>query len=162
MKTSPNTHSTPDQPKSGRPEKERCLEELITALLSCHENYNALSMITQSGEGKATCKRYADERTNYAYTLYSSLGSYNQIFVDETGTVRGFVNPVWSNVENAIVIEAVDIFPAVITSELEAIKKYDTYLRNHIPIIPHLRLLTSQKNSIKQTVKYLSESINLC
>jgi hypothetical protein len=153
-------YNMPDQAKSGRPEKEKCLQELITALLDCHENYKALSATTLSAEFKALYNNYASARSDYAYALLSNLGACDKTFVDENGHIIGLVNPVWSNTEIATIYGAVDIFPAAITSEREAIKKYDTYLANHIPIIPHLRLLTSQKNAIKQTVKYLSESIN--
>ncbi len=151
-----------DQVKSGRPEKEKSLQDLITALLDCHENYKALSANTHCTEFKALYNNYANERADYAYTLYSNLSTSHKTFVDENGHIIGLVNPVWSNAEIATIYGAVDIFPATIISEHEAIKKYYTYLRNHIPIIPHLRLLTSQKNAIKQTVKFLSESINLC
>ena len=152
----------PDQVKSGRPEKEKCLQDLITALLDCHENYKALSATTHSAEFKALYNNYASARSDYAYALYSNLSASHKTFVDENGHIVGLVNPVWSGTEMATIYGTVDIFPATIISEHEVIKKYDTYLRNHIPIIPHLRLLTSQKNAIKQTVKYLSESIKLC
>lgn len=164
METSPNTHyhyNIPAPIKSGRPEKEKCLQGLITALLDCYENYKALAVITQSAELKALYNNYADQRADYAYTLYSNLSAYNETFVDENGNVIGLANLAWDNTEITTIYRAVAIFPTIITSDLEAIKKYDTYLRNHIPIIPHLRLLTNQKSAIKQTVKYLSESINL-
>ena len=116
----------------------------------------------QSAELKSLYNNYADQRADYAYTLYSNLSAYHETFVDENGHVIGLANPAWSSTEIVTIYRAADIFPATITNELEAIKKYETYLRNHIPIIPHLRLLTSQKSSIMQTVKYLSEPINLC
>jgi hypothetical protein len=165
METSQNVryhYNIPDQVKSGRPEKEKCLQDLITALVDCYENYKALSAITQPAEFKALYNNYANQRADYAYTLYSNLSAHNEIFVNENGHVTGLISPAWSNADIETIYRAVAIFPAIITSEREAIKKYDNYLRNHIPIIPHLRLLTNQKSAIKQTVKFLSESINLC
>ena len=164
MEASPNTryrYNIPDKIKSGRPEKEKCLQDLINALLDCYENYIALSRVTPSAVLRAVYNNYANMRTDYAYALYSNLSVYNGIFVDQTGSVIGLTDPGWNNTEITIIYEEAAIFPAIITNELKAIKRYDMYLRNHIPIIPHLRLLTSQKNSIKQTVKFLSESINL-
>jgi hypothetical protein len=164
MEASPNTryrYNIPDKIKSGRPEKEKCLQDLINALLDCYENYIALSKVTPSAVLRAAYNNYANMRTDYVYALYSNLSVYNGVFVDQTGNVTGLIDPVWSDTEIAIIYEEAAIFPAIITNELKAIKRYDMYLRNHIPIIPHLRLLTSQKNSIKQTVKFLSESINL-
>lgn len=155
-------YNIPDQVKSGRPGKEKCLQDLITALLDCHENYKALSANTHCVEFKALYNNYANERADYAYTLYSNLSACDKTFVDENGHVIGLVNPFWITTEIAPIYGAVDIFPATITSECEAIKKYDSYLRHHIPIIPHLRLLTSQKTAINQTVKYLSKSIKSC
>ena len=155
-------YNTPEQIKSGRPEKERSLQDLITVLLDCYENYKALSAITQLAGLKAMYKNWADVRADYAYILYSNLDVCNEAFVDQTGNVIGLINTAWSNNEVATIYGTVPIFPATIASELEAIKKYDTYLRNHIPIIPHLRILTNQKKALKQAVKFLSESIYLC
>jgi hypothetical protein len=165
METSQNVryrYNITDQVKSGQPEKGKCLQDLITTLLDCHDHYKALAVTTQSAELKALYNNYADERADYAYMLYSNLSPYNETSVDENGHVTGLISPTWSNADIATIYGAVAIFPGIITREREAIKKYDSYLRNHIPIIPHLRLLTNQKSAIKQTVKFLSESIILC
>jgi len=41
----------------------------------------------------------------------------------------------------------------IINNELSAIKKYNDYLRNHIPVIKDLYLLVSQQDSIKAVLK---------
>ncbi|HEY9001853.1 MAG TPA: hypothetical protein VIM89_10910 [Mucilaginibacter sp.] len=132
------------------------LDKLVSALLICMENYRQLAASAPFKELKAIYKQLADERADYAAILYFRLGQNDQLSVDVEGGVIGQIKPAWANT-SFIGNEANDdtLLNSIINNELSAIKKYDDYLRNHIPVIKDLNLLVWQQNSIKQILKGL-------
>jgi hypothetical protein len=132
------------------------LDKLVTALLICMEKYRQLAETAIFWELKAIYKQFADERAAYAAILYLRLSQDNQLSVDEEGSVIGPITPTWvDTVFNSEFDDDDTLLNNVINNELAAIKKYDDYLRNHIPVIKDLNLMLSQQDSIKQVVKGL-------
>jgi len=131
------------------------LDKLVTALLICMENYSQLADVTIFPQLKAVYKQIANERAAFAAILYQRLGQDDKLSVDEEGSILGQIKPAWAG--TSFINEADDdtLLNSVINNEFAAIKKYDDYLRNHIPVIKDLNLLISQQNTIKQVVKGL-------
>lgn len=132
------------------------LDALITALFICKENYEDLAIATDVPGFKFDYTRYAAERVHFAATLYINLSQYGALSVDENGNISGGIWPGWRQASPcATVYDEDTLLRNIINHELEAIKRYDTYLRNHIPIIKDLNLLVGQRDAIKQAVKEL-------
>ncbi|HTK18327.1 MAG TPA: hypothetical protein VL442_02380 [Mucilaginibacter sp.] len=130
------------------------LDMLIGALLICMDNYEQLAKVAVFPEVKAICKHYADQRAAFAAILYLRLGQYDRLSIDEQGCITGQTRPAWVNT-SCTTNEADDdiLMNSIINNELSAIKKYDDYLRSHIPVIRDLHLLVSQQDSIKRVIK---------
>ena len=133
------------------------LDKLIATLLICMGNYLQLAEATIFRELKAIYKQFAEERAAFAIVLYLRLGQDSQLSVDDEGNVIGQLRPAWSATSyvNSEADDADTLLNSIIKNELSAIKKYDDYLRNHIPVIKDLNLLVSQQDSIKQVVRGL-------
>jgi len=130
------------------------LDKLVTTLLICMENYNQLAKVTVFPELKAIYKHYADQRAAFAAILYFRLGQDDRLSINEDGSISGQTKPAWART-SYIDSEADSdtLLNNIINNELSAIKKYNDYLRNHIPVIKDLYLLVSQQDSIKGVLK---------
>ncbi|HTK20836.1 MAG TPA: hypothetical protein VL442_15035 [Mucilaginibacter sp.] len=130
------------------------LDKLVSALLVCMENYEQLAAATPFPELKAIYKHYAGERADYAASLYARLGQDDRLSINEEGGIIGQLKPAWAGTlfTNTESDDTNSLLNHIINNELSAIKKYDDYLRNHIPVIKDLNLLVWQQESIKQVV----------
>lgn len=133
------------------------LDNLITALIICKENYEYLAAVTVLPTLRANYMQYAADRANFAATLYINMSQYGELSVDENGNVLGEKNMEWRRAwfDNEVDDEDI-LLRCAIVKDLEAVKKYDIYLRDHIPVIKHLNLIVIQQDNIKQVVKKLS------
>ena len=133
------------------------LDDLVTALFICKDNYENLAIITEMPEFSSAYFRHAAERANYAATLYVNLSRYGALSVDESGKILGGIMPGWRQASPIATEYDEDILlKNIVNSELEAIKQYNTYLRNHIPVIKDLNVLVGQRDAIKQAIKELT------
>lgn len=122
------------------------LEELIIALIISKENYKALARSTRSLELKAMCNKYAAERTDQAFKLYRHLSLSGGISIDK-------VDLLWiDRIRTAAHRGDAAMLNIIIKSESTSIKKYESYLADHIPTIVHLQMLNGQINAVKQAL----------
>ncbi|MBV8391039.1 MAG: hypothetical protein JO080_14635 [Mucilaginibacter sp.] len=129
------------------------LDNLISALFVCKESYEYLAILTEFPWSRSVYMRYAADRANFAATLYINLSNYGGLSVDGEGNILGEPNSAWRKTSfDAETNDADSLLNSVISNELKAIKEYDNYLRNHIPVIKDLNLLVSQQNAIKQAI----------
>jgi hypothetical protein len=137
-----NARQIKNRPQQGS----KNLEELIITLIISKENYKALAKSTRSLELKAICNQYAADRTEQAFKLYRHMGSSGGISVDQADLL-------WiDRLQTAAHKGDAAILNIIIKSETMAIKKYETYLSNHIPTIEHLQMLSGQIKVVKQAL----------
>ena len=135
--------------------QEKDLGELIIILFKSQHYYSAMAIISELPELKKKFARLAAERKYYAYLLYQNLGMHSRTYVDENGNLVTDILPAYINTAYINCESEADLMCHTIKNEREVIKKYEAYLRNHIPAVAHLKLLVDQKQDIRQTMQSL-------
>ena len=135
--------------------QEEDLDELIISLLKSKYYYSAMAIITDLSELKKKYTRLAAERKYYVYLLYQNLGEHSRTSVDEKGNLVNTAIPTFIQAMEIYIGSEKDMLHYAIKNEQETVAKYDTYLRNHIPLVAHLKLVADQKLDVRQTIQSL-------
>jgi hypothetical protein len=145
--------------KSKRSDHPKYLNDLIAALHTCAENYKKLVDESDLSELKEIAGKLSLERAEFVLVLKEgfrdkSRKNYNTLIK---------IKPLWFKLVKSVAHSKDDqtMVSAILKSELNAAKKYNTYLYNHIPTAEQLNILLEQRRSVNDTIELFRAGNNL-
>ena len=141
--------------KNKRSDHPRYLNELISSLSACIENYRKLAGESDSTELKEIAHKLATERCEFALLLKENFISDRK----RHATTLGKIKPFWVKLIKGLAHSKGDqtLIDTIVKSEIALLKKYDRYLYHHIPKLEQLEVLVEQKRAINEAVDLFKE-----
>jgi hypothetical protein len=132
--------------RSGHPQY---LNDLVSCLSACYENYRKLTDESDSGQLQEIVKKIAAERFEFILLLKEN-------FCNERKNHNTLPNikPFWTKLVKGLTHSKSDqsIIDFILKSEIAVLKKYDNYLFHNIPTIDQLDVLVEQKRAVNETI----------
>jgi hypothetical protein len=140
----------PDDQKNKRSDHPKYLNELIACLSACIEQYKKLANTSDSHELKEIANKLATERTQFVSVLEENFRIKSKNNYDTLSKIK----PVWAKLINGITHSKDHhaVMNDILKSELNALKKLNTYLHYHIPTVDQLEILINKKRAINNAV----------
>lgn len=129
------------------------LKELLTLVNDGKEGYQSAAEATDNLELKALFTKFSGERIVYAAELKEHIAVHGGTADNEDGGIIGGLHRTWINIKQALSSkEDKAILTAVTDGERAAIAKYDEYIADYVDHADHLKLLTEQRDGIKNAL----------
>jgi hypothetical protein len=144
----------PDDFKNKRSDHPKYLNELITSLSVCVEQYKKLANASDSPELKEIASKLAMERIEFVSVLEENFRIKNKNNYDTLIKIK----PMWAKLIKGITHskDHRTMMDDILKSELNAKKKLNTYLHYHIPTVDQLDILINKKNAINHAIELFS------
>ncbi|HTD40623.1 MAG TPA: DUF2383 domain-containing protein [Mucilaginibacter sp.] len=145
--------------KNKRSDHPKYLNELIASLSTCIENYKKMADESDSPELKEIANKLAIERSEFVLVLNKNFSNKNK----SHHNVLSEVKPLYAKLVKGIIHSKGDqrIMDTILKSELNAVKKYNTYLYHHIPTIEQLNVLIEQKRTVNNAIDLIKADNSL-
>lgn len=129
------------------------LKEILSMVNDGKEGYKSSAEATTSPELKALFLQYEGERIVYAAELKEHIATHGNDAENESGGILGGVHRTWLTIKQALSSNKDSaILEAIVTGERAAIAKYDEYITNYVDHADHIKLLTGQRDGIKEAL----------
>jgi uncharacterized protein (TIGR02284 family) len=129
------------------------LKEILALVNDGKEGYKSSADATQSSELKALFLQYEGERIVYAAELKEHIAVHGSDADNEDGGILGGVHRTWLTIKQALSSNKDSaILGAIVTGERAAIAKYDEYIADYVDHADHIKLLTGQRDGIKEAL----------
>ena len=145
--------------KSKRSDHPKYLNDLISSLQTCAQNYKKLATESDLPELKEIATKLSAERTEFVHILKDGFRekgrkSYN--------TLKN-IKPLWFKLVKSVAHSKGNqiLVSTILKNEIEAVKKYNTYLYNHIPTIEQLNILLEQQKAVNDAIELFRAGYNL-
>ena len=140
-----------DALKNKRSDHPKYLNDLIASLHTCAENYKKLATESDLSELKEIAEKLASERAEFALALKEgfrdkSRKNHNALYKIKPLLVK-FVKSVAQSKDDQAMVSA------ILKNELNAARKYNIYLYNHIPTVEQLHILLEQKKAVNEAIE---------
>jgi len=145
--------------KSKRSDHPKYLNDLISSLQTCAENYKKLASESDLPELKDISTKLAAERAEFVHILKDGFREKGR---KNYNTLKN-VKPLWFKLVKSVAHSKGDqiLVSTILKNELGAAKKYNTYLYNHIPTVEQLNILLEQQKAINEAIELFRSGYNL-
>ena len=144
----------PDDFKTKRSDHPKYLNELITSLSVCIEQYKKLANASDSPELKEIASKLGTERAEFVSVLEENFRIKNKNNYDTLIKIK----PIWGKLIKGITHSKDQhvMMDDILKGELNALKKLNTYLHHHIPTVDQLQILILKKKAINNAIELFS------
>jgi hypothetical protein len=140
-----------DAIKNKRSDYPKYLNDLIVSLHTCAENYKKLAAESALSELKEIAIKLASERAEFAITLKEGFRDKSKKSHNALNKIKPLLVKLVKSVAQSKDDQA--IISTILKNELNAAKKYNTYLYNHIPTVEQLHILLEQKRAVNEAIE---------
>lgn len=135
--------------KNKRSDHPRYLNELISSLSACIENYQKLARESDSPELKVLANKLAIERSEFMLLLKDNFNNKRK-----NHNALSKIKPFWVKLIKGLAHSKDDqaMIEIISKSEIILLKKYERYLYHHIPTVEQLDVLVEQKRAVNEAV----------
>jgi len=143
-------NGVPDDSKNKRSDHPKYLNELVTSLSSCIEQYKRLANTSDSPELKEIAGRLSTERSEFLSVLEENFKIKSKTNFDTLNKIK----PIWAKLIKGIP-QSKDhhgMMNDMLKCELSVLKKLNTYLHYHIPTVDQLDILINKKKAINNAI----------
>lgn len=136
--------------KNKRSDHPKYLNDLIASLHTCAENYKKLASQSDLSELKEIADKLASERTEFAITLKEGFRDKSRKDRNALNKIKPLLVKLVKSVAQSKSDQA--MVSTILKNELNAARKYNAYLFNHIPTVEQLHILLEQKRAVNEAI----------
>jgi len=145
--------------KRKRSNHPKYLNDLISSLQTCAENYKKLATESDLSELKEIATKLAAERTEFVHILKDGFRESDRKNYNTLKKIR----PLWFKLVKSVAHSKGDqiLVSTILKNELDTAKKYNTYLYNHIPTVEQLNILLEHQKAVNEAIELFRAGYNL-